>query len=112
MAEQKYKKNFDDLGSDKQMDLYSEAYNYITSVNKLDKVPPPNRIAPPGQEFNISNDKTAEAFTNFAKENDPEGFAKIQKIIDDINNKNELENFNVKDREPNKDGGLNHLLGF
>ncbi len=30
---------------------------------------------------------------------------KIQKIADDINNKNTLENFDVKDREPNARGG-------
>jgi hypothetical protein len=55
--------------------------------------------------INISDPKTAEDFTNFAKQNDPEGFKKIQKIVDDINNKNTLENFDVKDREPNAKGG-------
>jgi cell division protein ZapA (FtsZ GTPase activity inhibitor) len=55
--------------------------------------------------INISDPKTAESFTNFAKQNDPEGFKKIQKIADDINNKNTLENFDVKDREPNAKGG-------
>jgi cell division protein ZapA (FtsZ GTPase activity inhibitor) len=55
--------------------------------------------------INISDPKTAESFTNFAKQNDPEGFKKIQKIVDDINNKNTLENFDVKDREPNARGG-------
>jgi cell division protein ZapA (FtsZ GTPase activity inhibitor) len=55
--------------------------------------------------INISDPKTAESFTNFARQNDPEGFKKIQKIVDDINNKNTLENFDVKDREPNAKGG-------
>jgi hypothetical protein len=55
--------------------------------------------------INISDPKTAEDFTNFARQNDPEGFKKIQKITDDINNKNILENFDVKDREPNAKGG-------
>lgn len=55
--------------------------------------------------INISDPKTAEDFTNFAKQNDPEGFKKIQKIVDDINNKNTLENFDIKDREPNAKGG-------
>ena len=55
--------------------------------------------------INISDPKTAEDFTNFAKQNDPEGFKKIQKIVDDINNKNTLEDFDVKDREPNAKGG-------
>jgi hypothetical protein len=116
MAEQKYGKVFDDISGDKQTELYEEAYNYITSVNRLDKVSPPNRIAPPGQEFNISDPKTAEAFTNFAKENDPEGFKKIQKIVDDINNKNALEEFDPTGRKPNAKGGpaggLDYLMGF
>ncbi len=116
MAEQKYGKIFDDISGDKQTELYEEAYNYITSVNRLDKVSPPNRIAPPGQEFNISDPKTAEAFTNFARENDPEGFKKIQKIVDDINNKNALEEFDPTGRKPNAKGGpaggLDYLMGF
>jgi len=116
MAEQKYGKVFDDISGDKQTELYEEAYNYITSVNRLDKVSPPNRIAPPGQEFNISDPKTAEAFTNFARENDPEGFKKIQKIVDDINNKNALEEFDPTGRKPNAKGGpaggLDYLMGF
>jgi hypothetical protein len=41
MAEQKYGKVFDDLSGDQQQELYEEAYNYITSVNKLPKVKPP-----------------------------------------------------------------------
>jgi hypothetical protein len=56
--------------------------------------------------INISDPKTAESFTNFAKQNDPEGFKKIQKIVDDINNKNILEDFDIKNREPNAKGGL------
>ena len=55
--------------------------------------------------INISDPKTAEDFTNFARQNDPEGFKKIQKIADDINNKNTLKNFDIKDREPNARGG-------
>jgi len=61
--------------------------------------------------INISDPKTAESFTNFAKQNDPEGFKKIQKIVDDINNKNTLKDFDVKDREPNAKGGLISGIG-
>jgi hypothetical protein len=73
----------------------------VDEINELDELErsfEPNTI-------NISDPKTAEDFTNFAKQNDPEGFKKIQKITDDINNKNILENFDVKDREPNAKGG-------
>ena len=73
-------------------------------MNELDEL---ERIFEPSSSktINISDPKTAEDFTNFAKQNDPEGFKKIQKIVDDINNKNTLENFDVKDREPNAKGG-------
>jgi hypothetical protein len=40
MAEQKYGKVFDDISGDKQQELYEEAYNYITSINKLPKQSP------------------------------------------------------------------------
>ena len=71
----------------------------IQELENLERTFQPNTI-------NISDPKVAESFTNFAKQNDPEGFKKIEKIVDDINNKNTLENFDVKDREPNAKGGL------
>ena len=71
----------------------------IQELEDLERTFQPNTI-------NISDPKVAESFTNFAKQNDPEGFKKIQKLVDDINNKNTLENFDVKDREPNAKGGL------
>jgi len=48
----------------------------------------------------------------FMKKNDPEGYAAIQKIVDDINQKRELDDFDVTDRKKNAEGGLNYLLGF
>jgi hypothetical protein len=76
----------------------------VDEINELDEL---EGIFEPSSSrtINISDPKTAESFTNFAKQNDPEGFKKIQKIVDDINNKNTLENFDVKDREPNAKGG-------
>ena len=71
----------------------------INELEELEKTFEPRTI-------NISDPKTAEDFTNFAKQNDPEGFKKIQKIVDDINNKNILEDFDIKDREPNARGGV------
>jgi len=76
----------------------------IQELEDLEKAFEPNTI-------NISDPKVAESFTNFAKQNDPEGFKKIEKIVDDINNKNTLENFDVKDREPNAKGGLISGIG-
>jgi hypothetical protein len=76
----------------------------VDEINELDEL---EGIFEPSSSrtINISDPKTAESFTNFAKQNDPEGFKKIQKIVDDINNKNTLKNFDVKDREPNAKGG-------
>jgi hypothetical protein len=76
----------------------------VDEINELDEL---ERVFEPrsSSSINISDPKTAESFTNFAKQNDPEGFKKIQKIVDDINNKNTLEDFDVKDREPNAKGG-------
>jgi len=76
----------------------------LEEMNELDEL---ERIFEPrsSSSINISDPKTAESFTNFAKQNDPEGFKKIQKIADDINNKNTLKDFDIKDREPNARGG-------
>jgi glycosyltransferase involved in cell wall biosynthesis len=97
------------LSNKEQMDLYRQAYDYVMDYNR-------GAIIKTADEFNISNPKTAEAFTNFARENDPEGFKKIQKIVDDINNKNALEEFDPTGRKPNAKGGpaggLDYLMGF
>ena len=74
----------------------------VDEINELDEL----ERAFESNTINISDPKTAKDFTNFIKQNDPEGFKKIQKIADDINNKNTLENFDIKDREPNARGGL------
>jgi hypothetical protein len=98
------------LSNKQRMDLYTQAYDYVMDYNRgiIGKTA--------GESINISDPKTAEAFTNFAKENDPEGFKKIQKIVDDINNKNALEEFDPTGRKPNAKGGpaggLDYLMGF
>jgi hypothetical protein len=55
MAEQKYGKVFDDLSGDQQQELYEEAYNYITSVNKLPKVKPPYKPGDPITDENFGD---------------------------------------------------------
>jgi hypothetical protein len=80
----------------------------LFSINEMKELEDLEKTFSPmgtSNKINISDPKTAEDFTNFARQNDPEGFKKIQKIADDINNKNTLENFDVKDREPNARGG-------
>jgi cell division protein ZapA (FtsZ GTPase activity inhibitor) len=80
----------------------------LFSINEMKELEDLEKTFSPmgtSNKINISDPKTAESFTNFAKQNDPEGFKKIQKIVDDINNKNTLKDFDVKDREPNAKGG-------
>jgi antitoxin component HigA of HigAB toxin-antitoxin module len=86
------------LSNKERMDLYRQAYDYVMDYNR-------GIVGKTAGEFNISDEATAKALTDFARENDPEGFKKIQKIVDDINNKNALENFDIKNREPNAVGG-------
>ena len=87
----------------------------LDEMNELDEL---EKIFEPSSSnsINISDPKTAESFTNFARENDPEGFKKIQKIVDDINNKNALKEFDPTGRKPNAKGGpargLDYLMGF
>ena len=86
----------------------------LFSINEMKELEDLEKTFSPmgtSNKINISDPKTAEDFTNFARQNDPEGFKKIQKIVDDINNKNTLEDFDVKDREPNAKGGLISGIG-
>jgi len=87
------------LSNEEQMSVYRQAYDYVMDYNRgaIGKTA--------GKSINISDEATAKAFTDFARENDPEGFKKIQKIVDDINNKNALNEFDVTGREPNAYGG-------
>ena len=60
--------------------------------------------------INISDDAVAEEFATFMKETDPEGHAKIQKVVDDANQQLELKRFKTKGRKKNADGGLINIL--
>jgi hypothetical protein len=93
------------LSNKERMDLYRQAYDYVMDYNR-------GAIGKAATKFDISDEATAKALTDFARENDPEGFKKIQKIVDDLNNKNALEQFDIKDRKPNASGGLNYLMGL
>jgi hypothetical protein len=59
-----------------------------------------------------ADEETARAMAEFMKKNDPEGYNEIQKIVDEINQRIDLEDFDTKGRKPNAEGGLNYLLGF
>jgi hypothetical protein len=133
MAEQKYGKVFDDISGDKQSDLYSEAYDYITSINKLPKVSPKN--VPPQvleQKMNevlnaydksmfikneqgmvdVTNPQNVEKMSLLLKKDHPELYNQIFKLTDDLNQKEILTDFDITGRKPNAEGGLNYLMGF
>lgn len=59
-----------------------------------------------------ADEETAKKMAEFMKQNDPEGYNEIQKIVDEINQRIDLEDFKTKGRKPNAEGGLNYLLGF
>ena len=62
--------------------------------------------------INISDEGIASEFEKFMKQSDPEGYAKIQKIVDDINQKIELRNAKKdKSRKENASGGVAYMLG-
>ena len=65
-----------------------------------------------GGVIDISDPETLDDFANFAKKNDPEGYKKIEDMVNDMNQKRTLDNFDVTDRKKNAEGGLNYLLGF
>ena len=65
-----------------------------------------------GKTINISDSETANDFANFAKRNDPEGYKKIEDMVNDMNQKRDLENFDVTGRKKNAKGGLNYLMGL
>jgi hypothetical protein len=131
MAEQKYGKVFDDISGDKQSDLYSEAYDYITSVNRLPKVSPKN--VPPQvleQKMNevlntydksmfikneqgmvdVTNSENIEKMALLLKRDHPELYNRIFNLTDDLNQKEILSDFDVTGREPNANGGIAGLL--
>jgi hypothetical protein len=126
MAEQKYGKVFDDISGDKQSDLYSEAYDYITSVNRLPKVSPKN--VPPQvleQKMNevlntydksmfikneqgmvdVTNSENIEKMALLLKRDHPELYNRIFNLTDDLNQKEILSDFDVTGRKPNATGG-------
>ena len=62
--------------------------------------------------INMSDEGIASEFERFMKETDPDGYAKIQKIVDDLNQKIELKKAKKeKGRKENASGGVAYMLG-
>ena len=133
MAEQKYKKTYDNLTGDQQNDLYSEAYNYITSVNRLPKRSPANVpeqvlekkmnevlnqydksmfIKDEQGMVDVSNPQNVEKMALLLKRDHPDLYNQLFKLTEDINQKQILNEFDVTGRKPNASGGLNYLMGL
>ena len=75
------------------------------------------------KQFDVGDEEMLSDFMKYIKRVDPEGFAKMQKIADDINEKIEAANKRAaameekealknKGRKINADGGLNYLMGL
>jgi hypothetical protein len=68
----------------------------LQELDKLEKIylkPDERSLTPSSPLINISDPEVASDFANFAKQNDPEGYKKIEDIANKINQKIELENF-------------------
>jgi len=67
------------LSNKERMDLYTQAYDYVMDYNRgaIGKTT--------GKSINISDETFGKALADFARENDPEGFAKVSKYVDRLN---------------------------
>ena len=60
----------------------------------------------------VTDSENIEKMALLLKRDHPEIYNEIFKLTEDLDQKQILENFDITGRKPNKDGGLNHLLGF
>ena len=94
-ADMKFGKDYYDLPQNQQLDLYSKAYNYLTDMGILRR-----------QSNAVTKYNAGEELGQFD-----------QKMIDQINDRQQkeiLNNFDIKNREPNAKGGsvgLGYLIG-
>ena len=87
--------------------------NVYEDVKKKAKIiDDPDLLKPKTKPTFEVNEETASSMAEFMKREDPEGYKQIQKIVDDINQRRELDDFDVTDRKKNAEGGLNYLMGF
>ena len=137
MAEQKYGKVFDDLSGDKQQELYEEAYNYMTSINKLPKISPAvvpeqvlememNRVLNQYDKsmfikneqgmVDVTNPENVQKMALLLKRDHPELYKRLE---EGMTQTNILDDFDVTGRKPNAvggrvgfaKGGLGYLVG-
>jgi hypothetical protein len=104
------------LGSlDRNAPDFQEAANItIKKIEKLQKDYKAGKFVPEGQVIDdtiVVDDDFGSAMAEWARKNDPEGYAKIQKVVDEANQQLELKRFKTKGRKPNASGGLAKMLG-
>ena len=104
------------LGSlDRNAPDFQEAANItIKKLEKLERDYKAGKFVPEGQVIDdtiVVDDDFGSAMAEWARKNDPEGYAKIQKVVDEANQQLELQRFKTKGRKPNASGGLANMLG-
>ena len=113
---------YSDLTDAERFEVYGAALNEASTnfakqlklKRAMDKASKPTKTLEGIEKtgtIDISDDAIAEEFATFMKETDPVGHAKIQKVVDDANQKIELKRFKTKGRKPNALGGLANMLG-
>ncbi|NBW18645.1 MAG: hypothetical protein EBR82_62790 [Caulobacteraceae bacterium] len=60
----------------------------------------------------VANPENIAKMEELLRKDHPELHNQLKKLADDVSQKETLLDFDVTGRKPNKDGGLNHLLGF
>jgi hypothetical protein len=103
---------YDDLDDRTRMKIYGAVLEVVQSdlgkMLQLKRASRPTKTLKGIEEtgtIDISDDAVAEEFTRFMKETDPVGHSKIQKVVDDANQKLELQRFKTKGRKKNAKGG-------
>ena len=104
------------LGSlDRNAPDFQEAANItIKKLEKLERDYKAGKFVPEGQVIDdtiVVDDDFGSAMAEWARKNDPEGYAKIQKVVDEANQQLELKRFKTRGRKPNASGGLAKMLG-
>jgi len=107
---------YDDLDDRTRMKIYGAVLGVVQSdlgkMLQLKRASRPTKTLKGIEEtgtIDISDDAVAEEFTRFMQETDPVGHSKIQKVVDDANQKLELQRFKTKGRKRNAHGGIINL---
>ena len=103
---------YDDLTDSERSAVYGaaleEASTNFAKALQLKRASKPTKTLKGIEEtgtIDISDPNIAEEFARFMKETDPKGYAKVQKIADDINQKIELSNLDPKGKKGHATGG-------